>query len=309
MTKTSFDSGYDERWHEISEIWKDNRWLYVISGILIGILFTPLIEQIIQDFRTLASNLVPEAVGIIFTILILDRMTANRIREELKYRLVREAGSHSQNAAVSAVDWMRYEEWLTNENGLLAGAYLSGANLEGANLVDSNLQSANLIDVNLKVANLAGANLQSANCVDADLRKAILIGASLKNADLRGANLTNAKLIFDVFDQDFKRTLLKADRKGKLYERITNLALFETGQIEQAAKYASVNSTKATQSLLDKLRQRHAEYYASLSISANIEDAIFDERTILPDGTFWTSETDVRRFTDRNHPDFWKPEE
>lgn len=34
-------------------------------------------------------------------------------------------------------------------------------------------------------------------------------------------------------------------------------------------------------------------------------DIVFDEATILPDGTKWTPRTDMRRFTDPNHPKFW----
>jgi uncharacterized protein YjbI with pentapeptide repeats len=47
---------------------------------------------------------------------------------------------------------------------------------------------------------------------------------------------------------------------------------------------------------------------------ANLQGAILkranlDEFTILPDGTKWTPDTDMARFTDPDHPDFWRPEE
>lgn len=46
---------------------------------------------------------------------------------------------------------------------------------------------------------------------------------------------------------------------------------------------------------------------------ANLENALltgtyFSTETILPDGTFWSEDTDMDRFTDPNHPDFWRPE-
>ncbi|MEL7433487.1 MAG: pentapeptide repeat-containing protein, partial [Chloroflexota bacterium] len=42
--------------------------------------------------------------------------------------------------------------------------------------------------------------------------------------------------------------------------------------------------------------------------NADLTDAIFDE-TILPDKTVWTPDTDMTRFTNPEHPDFWSPED
>ena len=38
---------------------------------------------------------------------------------------------------------------------------------------------------------------------------------------------------------------------------------------------------------------------------ANLEGVVFSERTILPDGTHWTKQTDMTRFTNPNHLNFW----
>jgi len=43
-------------------------------------------------------------------------------------------------------------------------------------------------------------------------------------------------------------------------------------------------------------------------INTRIEGAQFDEDTILPDGTHWTPETDMTRFTNPKNPDFWRLE-
>ena len=42
---------------------------------------------------------------------------------------------------------------------------------------------------------------------------------------------------------------------------------------------------------------------------AILEGSKWDETTILPDGTPWTSETDLARFTDPKHADFWRSDE
>jgi hypothetical protein len=40
-----------------------------------------------------------------------------------------------------------------------------------------------------------------------------------------------------------------------------------------------------------------------------LADAIFDENTVLPDGTLWTPNTDMGRFLYSLHPDFWRSDE
>ena len=38
----------------------------------------------------------------------------------------------------------------------------------------------------------------------------------------------------------------------------------------------------------------------------NLEKVEFNEKTKLPDGKKWTPDTDMARFTDPEHPDFWR---
>jgi len=72
---------------------------------------------------------------------------------------------------------------------LLAGADLSGRQLNGANLGGAGLAGANL-----KGAQLNGANLGAADLTGADLRGAQLSGANLEHATLVRANLAGADL-------------------------------------------------------------------------------------------------------------------
>jgi len=201
------------RWTQIAQIWQDNRWLYVLAGLLLGILITPAIEQITGDLNNLIGNLVPEAISVIFTVLILDRLADNRATEELKRRLVREADSRDNSTAISAVDWMRAAGWLTIHDSvaLLQGADLSyanlntanlhQANLEDVNLLDSRLQEARINDANLKGANLGYARLQNTNLWHTNLEKANLFRAFLGGTDLSEANLKGANLEQAIFDE------------------------------------------------------------------------------------------------------------
>jgi hypothetical protein len=43
--------------------------------------------------------------------------------------------------------------------------------------------------------------------------------------------------------------------------------------------------------------------------SSSLQNAEFDEDTKLPDETIWTPDTDMARFTDPNHPDFWRSDD
>ena len=42
---------------------------------------------------------------------------------------------------------------------------------------------------------------------------------------------------------------------------------------------------------------------------ADLSRTFFDTLTILPDGTMWSREIDMERFTDSQHPDFWRPDQ
>ena len=67
-------------------------------------------------------------------------------------------------------------------------------NLAGADLTGANLNKAKLAGANLNKAKLAGANLNKANLNKANLTGADLSGANLQGADLTGADLTGADL-------------------------------------------------------------------------------------------------------------------
>ena len=68
------------------------------------------------DYR---MNLFTEGMGIVATVFIINRWYAHRERANLQSRLIREAGSRSNDIAISAVEWMDREGWLRGEEGLL----------------------------------------------------------------------------------------------------------------------------------------------------------------------------------------------
>jgi uncharacterized protein YjbI with pentapeptide repeats len=60
--------------------------------------------------------------------------------------------------------------------------------------------------------------------------------------------------------------------------------------------------------LTDAMLQGAHFRYANLK-QAIVDPAQFDETTILPDGTNWSPNISLKRFTDPNHPDFWRSDD
>lgn len=129
------------------------------------------------------------------------------------------------------------------------------------------LEFANLLRVDLAEANLAETFLARANLEGANLGGADLTGAFLDGANLEGAELVDANLA------------------GAFLERANFSAAFLSGANLEGAELA---------------------------------DATFDDETVLPDTDFdfETGEqtysyfrprvTDMHKYTDPDHPDFWK---
>lgn len=193
------------RIQEIQAIWEQYQGLYVVGGILIGLLLFPLLELFINDLSELLIGLVPEAIGIGFTVFFLDRIYQRREIENLKRQLIGEARSQSNETAKSAIDWIRREGWLIGDSGLLKDADLVDANLQGANLSNAslervnlrgaNLDGANLTATNLERASLSYANIQHVSLFRVNLQLAHLNEANLKGSTLRDVNLKNANLV------------------------------------------------------------------------------------------------------------------
>lgn len=229
---------------------------YLVIGAGIGFLVAAILfnsEFLNQDF---IDGLAPEAVGIVFTVLVLDRLADRRAKwereQDLKKRLIQKMGSEVNIEARRAAEELRSNGWL--EDGSLNRQVLWEANLEEANLRDANLKGTILGFANLKGATLTGADLQGANLAGANLEEADLWFANLKEADLAGANLKGAKL-------------------------------------------RGVN--------LEEAKLLFVEY--------SIETTLPESPTLgSPDwllGTNWTPDTDMTRFTDPNHFDFWNPDD
>lgn len=53
---------------------------------------------------------------------------------------------------------------------------------------------------------------------------------------------------------------------------------------------------------------QNANLSSSSMVNALLGGIQFNGKTYLPDGQLWTSDTDMSRYTNPEHPDFWQPE-
>ena len=130
-------------------------------------------------------------------------------------------------------------------------------------------------DETLDGAYLAGANLQRADLRVINLKGAVLFESNLQDADLFHANLERVNLI-----------------EANLQNAKLGMANLQDAQMYQA-----------------KLQGADLRF-ANLQ-SANLREAVLDETTILPDESNYDTEKgleQLRRFTDPDHPEFWRPE-
>lgn len=146
----------------------ENRGIYLLTGIGLGMLVMPAINIIITDFSGFLENLVPEAVGIVVTVLVIDRLDRNREYSIIRDQLIRKMQSRDNQTALQAVEELR---------------------------VLGHLGDGSLKETDLRGADLQDANLYQVNVQDADLRNAILYNADLYDANLKGANVTDEQLM------------------------------------------------------------------------------------------------------------------
>lgn len=153
--------------------------------------------------------------------------------------------------------------------GSLAGVVLAGAQLERHDLSDSVLPEVDFYKANLSQCDFSRAQLRGANFTCVDLRGANLKQADLKNAYLWGADLRGANL-------------WGADLRG---------AFLDKRDYARAAHGIAAAQNSGT-----------LDIQAEERLPTDWEDAfptgtLFDEQTILPDGSLWSKDSVLRDFT------------
>ncbi len=203
-----------------------------------------------------------------------------------KAELIKKLGSTDKEKAQKAVKKLKQKGWLYD--GSLRGAYLMEANLSGADLNRAVLQ---------------GARMQWANLEKADLSEASLQEADLSNANLCNANLEGRIKRPAVIDINSKSGALPGLHRACLRGAdLREANLFRNSLREADLDHADLQGADL----------RGADLRGAILFGAKLRDAKidsktkFDETTVLPSGSKWTSDVDITRFTDPEHSDFWR---
>ncbi len=207
------------------------------------------------------ENVFITAIGLAFTVFILDKNAEDRAIRQRKEELILQMGSPDNGFAVEAARLLRLKGWLTD--GSLKGAHLTAANLRQAGLGGTNLQSSDLSN-----ADLSGAYLGFSDLEDANLNSASLFTADLTHANLKVARLSAAKL-----------------------------------------RIANMNRANLLGAIMTSADVSGADFQGANLQWAELSSMSFSSDTILPDGSHWTPDTDMTRFTDPNHPQFWRSDD
>lgn len=262
-----------------STTWLQKKEIPVLIGLalLVGLVLSFGTAWCTGDWGGLLLNLGTEIIGALATYGLFVKFIGRR---ETKAALIEQMGSTVKDVAIPAVEELRRRGWLFD--GSLTGADLSAANLQGAALSSANLQGAILSGANLQRAYLIKTNLQGTILYWTKLQKAALPGANLQGANLGWANLQGA----DLHEANLQGASLSyANLQGAI---LLGVKLQDADLME--ANLQGVDLTKA---------DLQGTYLGM---------AEFSKDTTLPDSTKWTPDTDMARFTDPTHPDFWQPD-
>src|SRR5690606_23749447 len=106
------EQSHRERQDLYKKLWAENPSLYVVWGIVIGLLIAAVIGGNESVWGVLVS-FAPEFAGLLFVALVLDRRAAYRERERRKQQLIRDMRSGSHDFGLRAINELRHEGWLT----------------------------------------------------------------------------------------------------------------------------------------------------------------------------------------------------
>lgn len=167
------------------------------GSVIVAVLLVIGAYLFIDQVTDYSMNAFTEAIGVLGTAFILDRLYARRNLLDAKRQMIFQLGSKEATLTREAARLLRFRGWLLDgslQGADLGGADLHDADLSKANLADAKLWGANLAGANLWGADLRGAKIWNANLAGAYLRHVDFTGASLRQVDLTGSDLGNATL-------------------------------------------------------------------------------------------------------------------
>jgi uncharacterized membrane protein YeaQ/YmgE (transglycosylase-associated protein family) len=147
---------------------RESGWLFLIIGLIAGLLIPALMRILGSDPEGFLENLVPEFIGIVFTVLIIDTLDKRRENILVRDQLLRQLHSYYNPFALQSIEELRVL-------GYLSDGSLNGLDLRGSDWRDGNLYEAVLVGADLRNASLYNADFARANLKDAQVTEEQLV--------------------------------------------------------------------------------------------------------------------------------------
>lgn len=282
--------------NQLIEVFSKDWVIYVVIGLVVGLLLRSLLDQISKTPVDLFNNLVANIIDIALSVLFIDRLIKSREKKReqklLLIELRQKMASENYEIALFAYEEIRRNNW--HLDGSLKDINLVRANLREADLSGFIMDGADLVGADLRKSILSGAILRNANLKLVKMQEAVLVGTDLsaslaQNADMRGANLSNATLTDADYSQcNFENAIFDGAILKNVILRKANFsgALLSGADLRGAdLSGANLSGAKLQDALLE---------------GAIIRDAIFDGGTRLPDGSKYEVGIDIEKFVHNN---------
>jgi hypothetical protein len=132
-----------------------------------------------------------------------------------------------------------------------------------------------------------------------------LLKIDLRGAEIAEADLSETELIMADLSQ-VKATSVSLHKAEIISSKLQGIDLRNADLTEAFIERSSLEGALLRNANLEGCMLRDVILTNVDLMGAKIDNIIRD-RVILPDGRHWTPSTDMQRFTDPNHPNFWKP--
>ncbi|MBW7880125.1 MAG: pentapeptide repeat-containing protein [Anaerolineae bacterium] len=145
-----------------------NELTYLVMGVALGIIISRIGDLISDQPRSFFESLVPEFIGIVFTVFVINRLDAVREDRLILEKLLREMHSRYNPVSLQAIEELRVMGYL--DSGVLRDRDFRGSSWQEANLYRADLRGADLKHADLENADLYEANLEGSTVTPDQLR-------------------------------------------------------------------------------------------------------------------------------------------
>ncbi|MEO1286856.1 MAG: pentapeptide repeat-containing protein [Chloroflexota bacterium] len=282
------------------------------------------------------TNVYTEALGVLATILVLDQFNRWRETQALKKRLLMEVRSPAHDTAVTALEWLRREGWLdpdtfkgeTLERISWNGAYLGGLSFENARLRearllgvtsysaihgDKKIDPINFQHTHIRHCKLENSTFTRSNFSHSDIFNCTFVGCILSLSHINKtsvfkSNFSNIMAMGGNFSHsEFHQC--QFDAMTGITINFSHCRLLATSFKHAELVSSDLSYSDCSGSLFSTTNLSGSNLTASILRGCDLEstkldNVVYSENSVLPDGTRWTPDTDLAKFTDRNHPNF-----